>query len=192
MRLVFTDREAARSRGQAARVEIAKNYGEEQIAALIQQRLGVIQQRQRFPVFKQELRDFFSSYQGLAHRIQVVVRMVLPHDAVVVVISKGDERLITLDVGQASHFPQTAEGIYAGYYPAESNAAIQHLEALRARGSQFLLIPGTAFWWLDHYEDFARHLDANYQRIWDDDTCIIFRLSDAQDGTTRDQGGACA
>jgi hypothetical protein len=117
------------------------------------------------------------------------VRMVLPRDATVVVISKGDEQLVALDVYRAWHFPQTEDGVYAGYYPVDSTTAIDHLEALRAKGSRFLLIPGTAFWWHDHYADFGRHLDTSYHRIWDDDTCMIYQFSDpGEDSTTPGQG----
>ncbi|HJQ26315.1 MAG TPA: glycosyltransferase, partial [Blastocatellia bacterium] len=52
-----------------------------------------------------------------------------------------------------------------------------HLEALRRRGAEYLLLPSTAFWWLDFYKDFQRHLDSACQRIWADDNCLIYQLS---------------
>ena len=27
------------------------------------------------------------------------------------------------------------------------------------------MIPGTSEWWLDHYDEFARHLDQRYRRM---------------------------
>ena len=116
-------------------------------------------------------------YQQLIHQIREVVRTVLPPDAAVIVVSKGDDELLKLGGCKAWHFPQTGQGVYAGYYPADSAAAIAQLEALRAKGGQFLLFPSTAFWWLGHYEDFRHHLDARCGRIWGDEQCVIYQLS---------------
>jgi hypothetical protein len=102
---------------------------------------------------------------------------VLPQGAAVLVVSRGDDRLLELGAGRASHFPQTDRGVYAGHHPADSAEAIAHLEALRAKGGQFLLFPRTSCWWLEHYREFATHLDAAYSRAWDDEHCVMYRLS---------------
>ena len=120
-------------------------------------------------------------YQRLIRRIGEAVRTALPPDATVVVVSKGDEELLKLGEGRRGwHFPQNEEGVYAGYYPADSAEAIAHLEELRARGAQFLLFPGTALWWLEKYEEFGRHLDSRYRRVSEDETCVIYELSEAR------------
>ena len=67
--------------------------------------------------------------------------------------------------------------MYAGHYPADSSEAITQLEALRAKGAEYLLLPDTAFWWLDDYPEFHQHLEANYRRIWTGPSCIIYQLS---------------
>jgi hypothetical protein len=90
--------------------------------------------------------------------------------------------MLKLDGRQAWHFPQNQNGVYAGYHPVDSMAAISHLEALRARGGAFLLFPGTAFWWFDHYKEFHQHLDRRYQRIWGNEHCVIYQLSAPQPG----------
>jgi len=177
MRLVFEDREKARARGRAAKREIETNYSEERVARLIQHRLEVIANRHRFPAFRREMRAFFSGYQRLVRRIREVVRSTLPSEATVVVVSKGDDELLKLDGQRAWHFPQNEEGVYAGYYPADGAQAIAQLEELRAKGGEFLLFPGTALWWLEHYEKFRQHLDASYRRVWDDEACVIYELS---------------
>jgi Sulfotransferase family len=112
----------------------------------------------------------------LVSRMQKIVQAALPPTATLLVISKGDDRLLELGGRKAWHFPQNEHGLYAGYYPADSTEAIGHLETLRARGGQFLLLPSTAFWWLDHYADFRQHLDYRYRRIWDDADCLIYEL----------------
>jgi glycosyltransferase involved in cell wall biosynthesis len=179
MRRVFEDREEARARGRAAKREIEANYSEERIASLIQHRLELIASRHRFSAFKQEIRSFLSGYQQLVRRIQEVVRTALPAEATIIVVSKGDDELLKLDGKQAWHFPQNEDGVYAGYHPADSAQAISHLEELRVIGGEFLLFPGTAFWWLEQYREFGRHLEDRYRRVWDDDLCIIYELSAA-------------
>jgi glycosyltransferase involved in cell wall biosynthesis len=183
MRLVFEDRGEARTRGRAARREIETNYSEEKVASLIEHRLEVIANRHRFPAFRRAIRDFFSGYQLLIVRIREAVCAALPPGATVVVVSKGDEELLELGEGRRGwHFPQNEEGVYAGYYPAGDSEAIAHLEELRDRGAEFLLFPGTAFWWLEKYEEFGRHLENRYRRVWNDETCIIYELAEQQTG----------
>jgi hypothetical protein len=119
-------------------------------------------------------------YWRLVGRIRETVRAALPPDATVAVVSKGDEELLKLEESRRGwHFPQNEEGVYAGYYPADSAEAIAHLEELRAKGAQFLLLPVTALWWLEEYEGFGRHLDSRYRRVQADEACIIYGLAEA-------------
>ena len=50
------------------------------------------------------------------------------------------------------------DGTYAGYHPGTSEEAIEHLEAVRERGAEYILFPQTAFWWLDFYPGLLEHL----------------------------------
>jgi hypothetical protein len=116
-------------------------------------------------------------YQGLVGRIREAVRDTLPADATVLIVSKGDDQLMNLEGRRAWHFPQTEGGVYAGYNPADSAAAVEHLEQLRAKGADFILFPHTARWWLDHYEDFRKHLEGRYQKVLDkEDVGVLFAL----------------
>ncbi len=124
-------------------------------------------------------------YQQMVLRIREVVRATVPAGARVVVVSKGDDQFRDLDGREGWHFPQTEAGVYAGYHPADSAEAIRHLEALRGKGGEFLLLPGTGFWWLDHYAEFSRHLEDRYERLHSDDNCVLFRLA-GRDGAGGD------
>jgi len=113
----------------------------------------------------------------LQPRLRMLVRAVLPRDATVIVVSRGDAELMELDGRRAWHFPQTPEGWYAGYHPADSAEAIAHLEALRAKGGDFLLFPSTALWWLEYYVEFKEHLERHYRSVVrQEDACVIFAL----------------
>jgi len=123
------------------------------------------------------------SYQQVVRNVREVVRDSVPVDAKVIVISKGDQKLLELDGREAWHFPQREDGVYAGHYPAHSADAITHLEWLRAKGGDFLILPRTSFWWLDHYEDFKRHLETHYRRIdTAHDACVVYELRASSNG----------
>src|SRR5262245_31395247 len=102
-------------------------------------------------------------YKQLILRIREVVDNVLPSDATVIVVSKGDDELLKLDRRKKWHFPQQEDGAPAGYNPADSTTAIAHLEALRAKGADFLLFPSTTFWWFEHYKEFTQYLENRFR-----------------------------
>jgi len=178
MRLVFEKPEEASLRGQAAKQQVETNYSEKQVANLIWERLEAIAIRRRWPTFRREMKARYLHYRQLAQRICEVVCAALPPDATVLVVSKGDKALLQLDGRKAWHFPQREDGVYASYYPANSATAIVHLEALREKGAEFLLLPQTAFWWLEHYQEFRQHLEDRYRSVPSgSDTCKIFALA---------------
>jgi glycosyltransferase involved in cell wall biosynthesis len=110
-------------------------------------------------------------------RIRQTVRDVVPSRSCVMVVSRGDPELVKMPGRKAWHFPRTKDGRYAGFYPADSAEAIKWLEELRMKGGSYLLFPRTGFWWLDHYKDLKTYLSKHYERVWSDDTCVIFHLS---------------
>jgi Sulfotransferase domain len=114
--------------------------------------------------------------QEVVARVKQIVQNVVPSGAKILVVSKGDEEIIRLTPRDAEHFPQDSSGGYAGHYPGDSAEAIAHLEELRAAGARYLVFPQTSLWWLEQYADFGRHLDDSYERLWNDETCVVFRL----------------
>ena len=116
-------------------------------------------------------------YGALVQRVRAAVRASVPEGARVAVVSRGDPALLDFGGRRGWHFPQAAGGGYAGHHPADGAEAIADLEGLRGRGAEFLVLPSTAAWWLDHYPDFRAHLDGRYRVIADlPDTCLIFDL----------------
>jgi len=126
-------------------------------------------------------------YRKVIRRVQEAVRESVPFNSIVLVASKGDNDLLKLYGRKAWHFPRTAAGVYAGYYPKCDLSAIAHIETLRARGARYIVFPSTAFWWFDHYAGFKAHLEDRYVRVSreDDDSCAIFALGQA----LRSEGG---
>ena len=101
-------------------------------------------------------------YDALVTRVRSLVDDLIPPGATVLVLSKGDDELLRFTGRRGWHFPQAEDGSYAGHYPADSAACIAELERLRQRGADFLVIPETALWWLEHYAGFAAHLEQRY------------------------------
>lgn len=121
-------------------------------------------------------------YQRLREQVIAAARRAVPADAFVLVVSKGDGSLLEMDWCHARHFPQTEQGAYAGHHPANSADAIAHLESLRSRGAEYLLIPETARWWLEHYRDFQRHLSSQFECVLSaDGICLIYALRPTTD-----------
>jgi len=99
----------------------------------------------------------------------------LPRGASVLVVSRGDPEAVRLPHRSALHFPQDPQGGWAGYHPRDSRAAVLHLEQLRPR-ADYLVFPATSLWWLDYYQGFASHLATRHERVWADESCVVFRL----------------
>jgi GT2 family glycosyltransferase len=117
------------------------------------------------------------AYRSLVERVRSVVESTIPTDALVAVVSKGDDELLDLDVRRAWHFPSSVDGTYAGYYPRDDNEAIAQLNVLRKQGAGYLILPETAFWWLDHYPAFGEYLEIQCRQLSDEpDTCAVFAL----------------
>jgi len=176
MRQAFIDRALAAKLGAAAKKDLAAAASEEAVAKLIEQRLKAIGDRKRLKEYRSENQSRYFGYRAMITHLQDTVHRVTPPGAVVAVVSKGDTELVDHPGRTAWHFPQAESGVYAGHYPSDSSAAITHLEALRAKGAQFLVIPESSGWWLDHYREFASHLDGRYSRIHADEQCIVYRL----------------
>jgi hypothetical protein len=116
-------------------------------------------------------------YAELVARVQATVARAVPPGSSVLVVSKGDAALLEQPGHTLAHFPQDVAGGYAGHHPRDSAEATLELERLRRHGAEYLVIPATARWWLDFYEDFARHL-ANHGQIVADvtDSCLVYGL----------------
>ena len=116
-------------------------------------------------------------YAALVARVREVVNSELPPNSKVLVATRGDDQLLAFYGRRGWHFPRDTDGRYAGHYPADSEAAIAHVEELRALGATHLALPETAFWWLSHYAGLCKHLDATYRRLRSDEDMILYDLA---------------
>jgi len=116
-------------------------------------------------------------YENLVRRLRRVVHRALPAESTALVVSKGDARLLNIDCRTAWHFPAGAGGGWAGYHPVDGAWAIDQLEAMRARGADYLVLPATSYWWLTHYPELAAWLGDHCPVVYEEEhTCAIFAL----------------
>jgi hypothetical protein len=123
--------------------------------------------------------DGYLGYRAVVGRVRELARAHIPPGATVAVVSKGDEELLDLDGRIAWHLPSTADGRYSGHHPADGGEAVEQLEALRSRGAQYLILPGSSWWWLDHYPELRAHLERHHETMVNEPgTCLIVDLSE--------------
>jgi len=61
--------------------------------------------------------------------------------------------------------------------PEDDAAAIRELKRLRLEGARYIVFAWPAFWWLGHYSELRRHLDAKFPCVAETDHVIAYNLS---------------
>jgi acyl carrier protein len=101
---------------------------------------------------------------GFVERVRELVLASVPTDAVVLVVSRGDDALLQLHGRTGWHFPRDESGEHPGFNPADGADALAQLEAQRAQGATHLVFPETELWWLDEYSELRESLAAEVAR----------------------------
>jgi hypothetical protein len=115
-------------------------------------------------------------YREVLRQIQELVELLLPENAVVAVVSRGDPGLLDLGSRTCSHFPSDPGGAFRGH-PATGREAIQLLREARRAGAQYLLFPSSSSWWLEYYADFHDFLRSDCRLVLHQPhACTIFEL----------------
>lgn len=155
--LVAGDEYHAHHAGRALLAGLASELEGTRLAGSIRKRVAVD------PAWERTMRDTAR-----------IVRRIVPPRERVASVDKHDPTLLHFAGRRGHHFPdlRSMDG-----YPADSVAAIEHLDDLRRRGTGWIVFPRPSFWWLEFYEDFRRHLDTVHRCAWDDPTCRLYRLS---------------
>jgi tRNA (mo5U34)-methyltransferase len=113
------------------------------------------------------LRSFDATRAERARRALEAVVASVPRGATVLVAAAGEEALLELDGRRAWHFPRSPDGTFTSFHPDDSEAAIEHLEALREEGAQYILFPASGLWWLEVFPGLGEHLRRTYAAVGD-------------------------
>jgi hypothetical protein len=108
-------------------------------------------------------------WRPMVHAMRHLVYRYLPQGSRLAVVSSGVEPLLRFAGYHAEHLSQDGSGAYSGSHPSSGRVALVQLEAARWRGSEFLLLPHSELWWLEHYPELANHLEHRYARVAEDD-----------------------
>jgi hypothetical protein len=125
-------------------------------------------------------------YQALVADVRAAAEAELPEGSRVLVVSRGDGDLLDLRGPTAGHFPQAPSGAWAGFYPADGEAALAHLKHLVAQGYEYLVFPSSSRWWLEYYTALAQDLESTCRLVHHGPACTIFEL----DAESRQEAGA--
>jgi hypothetical protein len=107
----------------------------------------------------------------LAHAGRFAAR-VTPTGAVLAAVAKWDPALLAASGRAGCNFPDRA--LLGDGYPADGEAAVAHLAALRrARGVTHVVVPSTSAWWLEHYPALAERLGRAHAA---DEHCAVYAL----------------
>jgi hypothetical protein len=187
MQLVYEKRKLARDIGRQAQKDVQEKLSIPAVGAMLRERFATLAATGRIEPPEELLdvpapvapkrREPEAQYRQLIRQTQRLIRASTPEGATVMVVSKGDDDLLKLEGRRGWHFPRQEDGAYAGLHPRDSVAAIGYLEMLRAKGGEFLMIPRTSFWWLEHYADFRRHLESSYRKVKSNENGVLYELS---------------
>jgi SAM-dependent methyltransferase len=102
-----------------------------------------------------------------------LVRLVPSRDCFILV----DEQQLypVLGAGRCAMPFVERDGRYWGLPPSDARA-IDELDRLRGLGGRFLVFAWPAFWWLDHYAEFARYLRSRFRCLLENERLVIFDL----------------
>jgi GT2 family glycosyltransferase len=150
-----------------------KLFGDGEVGRLLARNRDRFERKWGAPWHPYERRED-PEYTALVRRVRQTVSEALPAGSTVLMVSKGDERLLEFDDLRAWHFPRLPDGTWKGHHPADSAEALAGLEELRAQGADYIAFPGPMLWWLDFYEELARQLEG--RALVREEACAIFEL----------------
>lgn len=109
--------------------------------------------------------------------IESIIRTTVPHRAHILIVNPSRQPTLAVPGYTISSFP-ASDVVSVG--PAPALGVVDELEAERARGAEYLLIPGEARWWMEHQcSELARYVEGRYRRLWADAACAVYAMTEA-------------
>lgn len=126
--------------------------------------------------------ELWSRVSALEERRQLIEQLIAAIPAAHAFLLVGQDTLEDGELAGRRVIPfLEKDGAYWG--PPEDDAtAICEIQRLYEAGARFIAFPSSAFWWLDYYEGFARHLHAACKRLVKNQRVILYDLRRSADG----------
>lgn len=102
------------------------------------------------------------------------IRTMIPPQDTLVLADQGQLGTVITGRHHILPFPER-DGQYWGP-PEDDDTAIQELGRLRRSGARFMAFAWPAFWWLDYYSEFHRHLRSEFRCVLQNDRLVVFDL----------------
>ncbi|HEV8298791.1 MAG TPA: hypothetical protein VGQ20_15905, partial [Acidimicrobiales bacterium] len=115
-----------------------------------------------------------AEYDQVVSAVRSCIVSAVPEGETVLVVSKGDDELLTVPGRVAWHFPRGDDGGYAGWYPSSIDELHEQLAAQRRAGARFLVFPPTAAWWFDFYGGLGELLGREFEELPTGRGCRVF------------------
>lgn len=109
------------------------------------------------------------------HRAIEQIDQTIPSGTSFILVDDGHWSMPASDQRRAIPFIER-DGQYWGP-PEDDQTAIRELDRLRDAGAGFLVFAWPAFWWLEHYPEFHRHLRDRFHCVSQSDRLIVFDLT---------------
>jgi len=120
--------------------------------------------------------DVDPEHMELVERIRGAVSALVPPDAHMAVVSRGDIELLNLPVARAAHFLSGPGMGWAGHNPADDEEALNALDEAIKAGATHFLVPADEYWWFDSYPRFKARLQSCRTLVSEREACSIFAL----------------
>jgi len=109
-------------------------------------------------------------------RVRQAICAGVPADSTMLIAGRISDELRDVGGRRAQQFPRDGWMFDPERIGERGRLAVAHLEELRHLGAEFLVVPATAFWWLDRVLELKQHLESRYRTAVDENTCKIFAL----------------
>ncbi|HKI69689.1 MAG TPA: glycosyltransferase family A protein, partial [Verrucomicrobiae bacterium] len=114
-------------------------------------------------------------YDNIVRSVVELTQIVSPRQTVILVDQQQWEITGTVAGRRVLPFLEKLGG-YSGP-PADDVTAIRELERMKKHlDARFIAFGGPAFWWLDYYWRFAKHLRAHFHCVLENERLIVFDL----------------
>jgi len=108
-------------------------------------------------------------------KISDLIEALIPSGHAFILVDENKWRVGEVIVGRRAIPFLERDGQYWGL-PSDDATAISELERLRQSGATFIVFGYPALWWLEYYDELARHLYSKFRCVLQNERIVVFDL----------------